>query len=203
MDSRGFSNALESGGSLVSERDVSGPGRVITITSEIHVLLRSELKGIRRLFAITVIGSFVLTPLVGHGAAVIFGLAQPQMIRAAVGGGALPLFSLAFLLWISTHYWRFLQPVIASAETGAPGDGFAELARRRMARFSLDYWGFYLCYVLLLPQLYLWGGAQAAAPGLILQFTLLQLVVAILIGLMVIGILAGDFVETWRNGATL
>ena len=28
-------------------------------------------------------------------------------------------------------------------------------------------------------------------------------VVAILIGLMVIGILAGDFVETWRNGATL
>ena len=28
-------------------------------------------------------------------------------------------------------------------------------------------------------------------------------VVAILIGLMVLGILVGDFVETWRNGATL
>ena len=29
------------------------------------------------------------------------------------------------------------------------------------------------------------------------------IVVAILIGLMVLGIMAGDFVETWRNGATL
>ena len=28
-------------------------------------------------------------------------------------------------------------------------------------------------------------------------------VVAILIGLMALGILVGDFVETWRNGATL
>lgn len=29
------------------------------------------------------------------------------------------------------------------------------------------------------------------------------IVVAVLIGLMVLGILVGDFVETWRNGATL
>ena len=29
------------------------------------------------------------------------------------------------------------------------------------------------------------------------------IVVAILMGLMVLGILAGDFTETWRNGATL
>ena len=29
------------------------------------------------------------------------------------------------------------------------------------------------------------------------------IIVAVLIGLMVLGILAGDFVETWRNGATL
>ena len=29
------------------------------------------------------------------------------------------------------------------------------------------------------------------------------IVVAILMGLMVLGILTGDFVETWQNGATL
>ena len=29
------------------------------------------------------------------------------------------------------------------------------------------------------------------------------IVVAILTGLMVLGILTGDFAETWRNGATL
>ncbi len=132
-----------------------------------------------------VVLSFILMPLMGHWAAVTFSIATWDQIRHALAQGLLPSFIAVLVAWAGLHCWRALRPVREWLEQN-PGGGLApSTVHTPLRRFSPDYWGLYLCYVLIAPLAFYWSTNGTGTPDLRLfgQFLLLQLVVAILIGL--------------------
>ncbi|MGD8743029.1 MAG: EAL domain-containing protein, partial [Granulosicoccaceae bacterium] len=126
-------------------------------------------------------------PAVAHFAATVFHLVTWQDLIAALQSGILPGFILFMLGWMGMYARRLVRQIEhwISHHPGArvaPPD-----IHQRVRRFSSDFWGFYLCYVLFAPQIFYWSvyGTNQFEPVVFAQFLLLQLVCAILIGLPV------------------
>ena len=154
--------------------------RLTTLSSE-----TTFIKSTRYRFAAIVGSSFILMPLLGHMAAVSFQLVTWHDLAIALEQPFLPLYITFMFLWSTAYAWRLLSPVLQWKKDN-PGSHYASPAiHKRLKRFSSDYWGFYLCYVLIVPQIYFWTTASTANLDLNLfsKIILLQLVVAILVGL--------------------
>jgi len=124
-------------------------------------------------------------PLLGHAAAVAFHLVTWNDLQAALEQPFLPLYVGFMFLWSSIYALRLLEPVQKWKQTNPDSHYASPDIHQRLKRFSSDYWGFYLCYVLIVPQIYFWSTATPNEFELVLfsQIILLQLVVAILVGL--------------------
>ena len=126
-------------------------------------------------------------PLLGHAAAVLFGLAQWQDLALALEQPYLPLFVLFMFLWSAQYAWHLLD-TIAEWKRHNPDSYYASNdIHHRLHRFSSDFWSFYVCYILITPQIFFWSIAGPEAFNLtsFSQIILLQLVIAILVGLPV------------------
>ncbi|MDT8404434.1 EAL domain-containing protein [Sulfuriflexus sp.] len=145
----------------------------------------SSLAAIRARFTAIVALSFIVMPFIAHAAAATFNLAGWADLQFAMQQALLPLFICFMLFWIIRYAWLLFAPIerwlrSTHATRFAPPD-----VHQRLQNFGRNYWGFYLCYVLIAPQIYFWSttgghGFELATFG---QLILLQLVVAILVGL--------------------
>ena len=139
----------------------------------------------RRLFFVTLI-SFALTPIVGYATASFFNMAELNFLFTGNSGFILIAIYSSLLLWCAIHFKNFLQPVIKwkvrhPDNTFLPSDLNAQLQS-----FGSRYWMFFLLYVLTIPTIHHWflqASNQTVSVSSLLQFILLQLTIAILVGL--------------------
>lgn len=139
----------------------------------------------RRLFIVTLV-SFAITPVIGYATATFFKMVDIKYLLT--GNSAIVLITIytGLLLWCAIHFKDFLRPVIKwklhhPDENYLPGD-----LNLQLQSFGSSYWIFFLLYVLIIPTIHHWFLASMGQPmslsGL-LQFMLLQLTIAILVGL--------------------
>ncbi|MGD2112034.1 MAG: EAL domain-containing protein [Gammaproteobacteria bacterium] len=164
-------------------------------------MMLSELRRIRRRFTALIITGLLLAPLAGLASALLFGLIgaadlehprTPAILTGYVGVSA---------FWAFIYFSSYFNPLSDWAGRHA-GSALPVRQQRRLARFSRDYWGFFLLYAIATPALLFiaTGKPIAGALGQFLQLVLLQLSVATLVGLPtyqlaqdLLGRLAGHF----------
>jgi diguanylate cyclase (GGDEF)-like protein/PAS domain S-box-containing protein len=145
----------------------------------------SSLTAIRFRFTAIVALSFIAMPFIAHAASVTFNLASWTDLQSAMQQGYLPIFIGFMLFWATRYAWALFTPIENWLRTSHHARFAPPEIHKRLQHFGSDYWGFYLCYVLVAPQIYFWSTTgpnhfELAPFG---QLVLLQLVVAILVGL--------------------
>ncbi len=146
--------------------------------------MNRELPSVRRQLVFLVVGTFLLTTLVGFWADAAFGLTNAEALHVALADGRLPAFLILMLVLAGWHFHRFLAP--ARSRRWPPDTETVARLQRRIQRFSRDYWGLFLVYALGGPAIY--RAVLLAHPTLHSShgfglMILLQLSVAILVAL--------------------
>ena len=139
----------------------------------------------RRLFFVTLI-SFALTPIIGYITAGFFNMAELKMLFMGSSGFVLIAIYSCLLFWCAINFKNFLQPIINwklrhPDDTYLPSD-----LNTQLQSFGSRYWMFFLLYVLTIPTIHHWllqSAGQSVSVSSLLQFILLQLTIAILVGL--------------------
>ena len=134
-----------------------------------------ELRRIHRLLLGIILGSYAVSPVIGYAVGMIFGSVDPLRLLAWPVWPALLAIHLALLGWMWRHFHDLFAPLRQPRQTDP---------QQSLQGFGNSYWTFYLLYVLILPTVQYWLGAgvEPRHSGL-LQAILLQLVVAILVGM--------------------
>lgn len=139
----------------------------------------------RRLFFVTLV-SFALTPIIGYATASFFNMAELQVLFTGNSGFVLIAIYSSLLLWCAVNFKSFLQPVI-KWKLHHPDDTFLpEDLNAQLQSFGSRYWMFFLLFVLTIPTIHHWflqSAGQPVSVSSLLQFILLQLTIAILVGL--------------------
>ncbi|MEJ2508245.1 MAG: EAL domain-containing protein [Gammaproteobacteria bacterium] len=147
----------------------------------------TDLKRIQRRLSVVPTLSVAVAPLAGYGIAVLFGMLEPRILLADPAGALLPAIYLALVAWAWLHFRRFLQPIVAWADRASSEvRALPPELNERLCGFSGSYWSFFLIYILVLPTVQHWAGAVepgTARADSLLNFILLQLVIAIFVGL--------------------
>ncbi len=139
-------------------------------------------------FTLLILISFTLTPLVGLGAAQVFGLTRQDELLQVLAHGALPLLLGTMLIWTAIYFQRRLRPVFLWAHQHPEGAVAPAHLHQRLTRFSRDYWSLFCLYSLSTPVLYffgLHGDLSQMQSTIFFNFLLLQLCGAVLVGLPV------------------
>jgi len=139
----------------------------------------------RRLFIVTLI-SFMLTPVMGYATAAFFQMIHVESLFT--GNSAVVLIGIysALLLWCAVHFKGFLQPVIKWKLKHPDNNILPSDLNAQLQSFSSRYWMFFLLYVLTIPTIHHWfiqAAGQPVSAAMLLEFMLLQLTIAILVGL--------------------
>jgi diguanylate cyclase (GGDEF)-like protein/PAS domain S-box-containing protein len=144
----------------------------------------SELKSIRIRFTALIVTGLLLAPLVGLASALLFGLIDPADLDSPRTPAILGAFVATSALWALFYFSRYFSP-LSDWVGRRPGAELPTRQQRRIARFSRDYWSFFLLYALATPALLFVAIGKPIGSGLgqFLQLVLLQLSVATLVGL--------------------
>jgi diguanylate cyclase (GGDEF)-like protein/PAS domain S-box-containing protein len=144
----------------------------------------SELKSIRVRFTALILTGLLLAPLAGLASALLFGLIAVGDLSTARAPAVLATFVAASTLWALFYFSSYFSP-LSDWLGRRPGAALPTRQQRRLARFSQDYWSFFLLYALATPALLFVaiGKSIGGELGEFLQLVLLQLSVAILVGL--------------------
>jgi diguanylate cyclase (GGDEF)-like protein/PAS domain S-box-containing protein len=144
----------------------------------------SELIRIRARFTALIITGLLLATLAGLGSALLFGLISSSELRSLHTWSILTLFMSSIVLWAFTYFYHYFSP-LNDWSRQKPGGCLTERQQRRLANFNRDYWSFFLLYAMTMPVLLFITAGQPItdAPGRFLQLLLLQLSVALLVGL--------------------
>ncbi|UCC55843.1 MAG: EAL domain-containing protein [Gammaproteobacteria bacterium] len=144
----------------------------------------NELKSIRVRFTALILTGLLLAPLAGLASALLFGLIAVDELGAQRVLAFLATFIAASALWALFYFSRYFSPLSDWVEC-QPGAALPARQQRRLARFSQDYWSFFLLYALATPALLFVaiGKSISEELGEFLQLVLLQLSVTTLVGL--------------------
>jgi diguanylate cyclase (GGDEF)-like protein/PAS domain S-box-containing protein len=144
----------------------------------------SELKSIRIRFTALIVTGLLLAPLAGLASALLFGLIGPADLDSARTLAILGAFVAASTLWALFYFSSYFSP-LSDWVGRRPGAALPARQQCRLARFSRDYWSFFLLYALATPALLFVtiGKPIGGELGKFLQLVLLQLSVATLVGL--------------------
>jgi len=139
----------------------------------------------RRLFFVAFV-SFALTPVIGYATASFFNMIELNNLFTGKSGLILLSLYVCLLLWCAFHFKLFLKPVI-KWKLQHPDNNFlpGEL-NLQLQSYGSRYWMFFLLYVLTIPTVHHWflqSAGHTVSVMSLLQFILLQLTIAILVGL--------------------
>ncbi len=136
-------------------------------------------------FSILLFLGFLLTPVAGFGAAVLFGILQAWQVQKILAAGIVPVFSLSLVFFSLFQLQRLITPLTTWALQNPRGGNAPSHLHRLVQRYSRDFWALMALHVLVSPVLVFWsldGGIDAANRLALVHFTLLQLVITSLIG---------------------
>ncbi|MFN2309467.1 MAG: putative bifunctional diguanylate cyclase/phosphodiesterase [Gammaproteobacteria bacterium] len=145
----------------------------------------NDLQLVRHRFTLGIAAGFALTPLLGLGSALLYGLIDIPLLARALYAGILPAAWALMLAWSVVSFRGYLQPILHWLAQHPQGGNAPGHLHRRLGRFSRKYWGLLLLYALATPLL-LFASTQGLAqvPGRTLAHVLLlQLATATLVGL--------------------
>jgi len=131
-------------------------------------------------------GSLALSPIVADLVAISFGMIDA---RALIHSPTLPYqitLYLALVCGTAWYFYRFTQPLLHWYGENNDGPGLPSSLSQHLRGFTSRYWTCFLLAVLSLPvfrYLYELSAAPAEAVPILLHFSLLQLVIAIYIGM--------------------
>lgn len=149
-------------------------------------MTETDLYLIRRRFTLWIATGFALTPIVGLGCAWLFGLVDAASLSASMRRGILPLALITLLAWNWLNFRAYLRPFMLWLNKHPDGVNAPGHLHKRLGQFSRQYWGMFMLYALLTPLALfagLPGGWSAIPTELLLNVLLLQLTVAVLVGL--------------------
>jgi len=138
-----------------------------------------------RLAVVTTL-SFALAPLLGYTLAGFFGLIDSVAIFNTKTGIYISIGYFTLCGWVAWHFWYFTRPIMDWHTEHPQIQNPPEKLQQHLTGFTTNYWSFYLTAILLLPMIQQWTGVNttAANPAYgLLEFMLLQLVVAIFVGM--------------------
>ena len=137
-------------------------------------------------FSILLFLDFLLTPLAGFSAAVLFGTVSVGQLQQVLAAGILPAFSVCLIFFSLLQLQRLITPLTTWALQNPEGGNAPTQLHRKVQRFSRDFWGLMALHVLISPVLVFWtldGGISAANGAVFAQFLLLQAISTALIGM--------------------
>ncbi|MDH5447113.1 MAG: EAL domain-containing protein [Gammaproteobacteria bacterium] len=147
--------------------------------------MAKPLRDLTRHFALFTISGIALAPLAGYGIALFYGMVS---IEAFYHKETLILVAayLGLLGWVGVHFSRFLNPVEKWLQQNPKGGALPTALVNHIQGFSGNYWSFQLLAICLLPTAQHWlglYGGQFSPMASLLNIMLLQLVVAIMVGM--------------------
>ena len=139
----------------------------------------SELHSIRARFIALIITGLLLAPLAGLASALLFGLLTPAELHNRGTLTILAAFIGSMACWAYVHFSRYFKPLAESLRHRPLTGDMPAPQQRQLARFSRDYWSYFLLYALATPPL-LFLVAQKPFTTSLNQF--LQLTLEVLAG---------------------
>ncbi|MDH5572816.1 MAG: hypothetical protein OEY89_13710 [Gammaproteobacteria bacterium] len=130
--------------------------------------------------------SFALTPAIGYGIAISFGMININDLLQYPGGYILIGATLLLLVAQIIHFTRYLNPITNWITQHPTQRSLPEPLNQRLNNFSDNYWAFFLIYALSVPTIQHWYGLYptgTAAYTNLMQCILLQLVITIMVGM--------------------
>lgn len=151
------------------------------------VLTKRELLRLRTAFIASVSWSYLAAPIAAYVVAVVYGL-PAEGFALVTGLGLATILVSAMLAGVALlHFQRFIAPLVEWMAQHPRVSAAPPRIHQRLRRFSLHFWGLHVAYALIAPLLFhSIGLLETPASGLaavIAHFVLLQLVVAMLLGL--------------------
>jgi len=148
-------------------------------------MLQSLVRLRNRLTVVTLF-CFMFTPVIAYGIGYVFGVpVDYKFFLTPMGNVVLGLFGV-LATWAGLYSYRFFNPVFDWLEEKQKTKTIPESLSNHIQAFGTNYWLFYLLYILLIPTVHYWFSlspvVQTPATGL-LQFILLHLSVAVLVGM--------------------
>ncbi|MEE9422975.1 MAG: EAL domain-containing protein [Gammaproteobacteria bacterium] len=129
---------------------------------------------------------YLFTALAGFGLAGLFGIFDAAQLETLLAQGVVPAAGLLFVFWTLFSFQRFITPFTQWLQQHPQGGHAPDYLHRRLQGFSVKFWRHHLLYVLASP-LVTWYALSLLGQSLdinsLIQFTLLQLAAAILVGM--------------------
>ena len=129
---------------------------------------------------------YLITTLAGYGLAGLFGILDATQLEQLLAQGILPAAGLVFVFWTLFSFQRFITPFTQWLQQHPQGGHAPDYLHRRLQGFSFKFWRFQGLYVLASP-IVTWYALNQLGVAIdtvnLVQFTLLQLAAAILIGM--------------------
>ncbi|HED19406.1 MAG TPA: PAS domain S-box protein, partial [Gammaproteobacteria bacterium] len=137
-------------------------------------------------FSIYLFLGYLLAPLTGFSAAILFGVISTEQLQQVLAVGVVPVFSVSLVFFSLFQLQRLITPLTTWAMQHPAGGNAPGHLHNLLNRFSRDFWGLMALHALASPVLVFWsldGGITADNQFAFVHFLLLQSVSAILVGM--------------------
>jgi PAS domain-containing protein len=137
-------------------------------------------------FSIFLFLGYLLAPLTGFSAAVLFGVISIQQLQQVLAVGIVPTFSISLVFFSLFQSQRLITPLATWAMQNPGGGNAPGHLHTLLNRFSRDFWGLMALHALISPALVFWsldGGITADNRFAFTHLLLLQIVSTILVGM--------------------
>ncbi len=137
-------------------------------------------------FSILLFLGFLLTPVAGFSATVLFDIVSLPQLREVLAAGVPPAVSIFLIFFSLFQIQRLITPLTTWALQHPGGGNPPTRLYRLIERFSPDFWGLMALHVLVSPLLVFWtldGGITTSNGPAYMHFFLLQAASTTLIGI--------------------
>ena len=137
-------------------------------------------------FSILLFLGFLLAPLVGFGAAILFGVISTWQLQQVLAAGVTPVFSIALVFLSLLQLQRLITPLTTWALQHPDGGNAPSHLHNLLQRFSREFWTLMALHALISPLLVFWsldGGITSDNRFAFTHFLLLQAITVVLVGM--------------------
>lgn len=141
---------------------------------------------IQRRLAITTSLSFAAAPIIGYGIAGLFRMVEIDTMLNTPACLILLAIHMTLTAAVAKYFYQFPQRYLQWQVQHGYGKSLPESLQRPMTGFTTRYWTFFLVGILILPTVrhgLIFTGMSTALVASWLNFTLLQLVIGVLVGM--------------------
>jgi hypothetical protein len=136
-------------------------------------------------FSILLFLGFLLAPVAGYAAAVVFNILDVWQLQQVLAAGLVPAFSVSLVFLSLLQMQRLVTPLTTWAIQNPQGGNAPSHLHRQFQRFNVQFWTLLGIHTLVSPWLVFWsldGGITSENRLDVAHFMLLQMVTTTLVG---------------------